>query len=120
MNRITRIAAIAFSFAAAGSAFADDITIDPVAHQSLKTRAEVRADLAQYQARGVNPWSTSYSLNKDFKSQKTRAEVVAELKAAQASGELGALQSEDSGAAYLAQHRAAPTQSTLQVAQQGR
>ncbi len=120
MNRIARIAAVALTFAAAGSAFADDITIDTVAHQSLKTRAEVRAELNQYQARGVNPWSTSYSLNKDFNSQKTRADVVAELKAAQVSGELGALAGEDSGAAYLAQHRSAPGKAPVYIAKQGR
>ena len=105
MNRITRIAAIALSLAAAGSAFADDITIDPVQHQSLKTRAQVQAELAQYQAAGVNPWSSSYNLSTGFQPQRTRADVTAEVKAAQASGELQAIGSEDSGAAYFARVR---------------
>ncbi|MFT3819428.1 MAG: DUF4148 domain-containing protein [Rubrivivax sp.] len=105
MNRITRIAAIALSLAAAGSAFADDITIDPVQHQSLKTRAQVQAELAQFQAAGVNPWSMGYSMGSNFKPQLTRADVIAELKAAQASGELQGLASEDSGAAYFARVR---------------
>jgi len=105
MNRITRIAAIALSFAAAGSAFADDITIDPVQHQSLKTRAQVQAELAQYKAAGVNPWSMGYSLSTGFQPQRTRADVIAEVKAAQASGELQAVGAEDSGAAYYARVR---------------
>ncbi len=113
MNRITRIAAIALSFAAAGSAFADDITIDPVQHQSLKTRAQVQTELAQYQAAGVNPWSTSYSQRTGFQSQRPRADVVAEVKAAQASGELQALGAEDSGAAYYARVRSQAKHGTV-------
>jgi hypothetical protein len=104
MNRITRIAAIALSFAAT-SAFADDITIDTAAHQSLKSRAEVQAELAQYEATKVNLWSTSYNILTGFKSQTTRADVMAQVKAAQATGELAAMGAEDSGSAYLAQHR---------------
>jgi hypothetical protein len=109
MNRTTSFAsitaAIALSFAAAGPALADDITIDPVDHQSLKTRAEVRAELAQFQQQRVNPWSTSYNVLTGFKSQLTRAEVLAQVNAARASGELAALASEDSGSAYFAQHQ---------------
>ena len=108
MNRITRIAAIALSFAAAGSAFADDITIDPVQHQSLKTRAQVQAELAQYQAAKINPWSSSYQLSTGFKPQVSRAEVRADVQAALASGELQAMTGEDSGAAYLARAHAKP------------
>ena len=104
MNRITRIAAIALSFAAT-SAFADDITIDPVQHQSLKSRVEVQADLSQYAAAKVNPWSTSYNVLTGFKTEQSRSDVAAQLKAAQASGELAALGAEDSGSAYLAQAR---------------
>ena len=95
MNRITRIAAIALSFAAAGSAFADDITIDPVQHQSLKSRAQVQTELAQFQAAKVNPWSTSYNLSTGFQPQVSRAEVRAEVKAALASGELQRLTGEE-------------------------
>ena len=118
MNRITRIAAIALSFAAAGSAFADDITVDPVQHQSLKSRAEVQAELVQYQNARVNPWSTSYNIKTGFKSDKSRADVLAELKAAERSGELAALASEDSGSAYLAKGRTATV--SVRLAQQTR
>ncbi len=106
MNRITRIAAVAsLSFAAAGSAFADDITIDTTTHQSLKSRAEVLAELNAYQQKGINPWSTSYNPAREFRSVLSRDAVLAELKAAQQSGELVGMQGEDSGSAYLAQVR---------------
>jgi hypothetical protein len=45
MNRITTLAAIALSFAAAGSAFADDITIDHTPFVSQMTRAQVQQEL---------------------------------------------------------------------------
>ena len=121
MNRITRIAAIALSLAAAGTAFADDITIDTVQHQSLKTRAEVQAEMAYYHASNVNPWSTSYNVLTGFKSQLTRADVLAEVSAARTSGELAAMASEDSGSAYLAQaRRPAGAGNALILAQQTR
>jgi len=121
MNRITRIAAIALSFAAAGTAFADDITIDTTPHASLKSRGDVQAEMAQYQQQRVNPWSFSYNVLTGFKSQRTRAEVLAEVNAARASGELAALASEDSGSAYLAQaRRPAATNGTVLAQQSSR
>jgi cytochrome c556 len=114
MNRITTtLATIALTFAAAGSAFADDITMDTANHASLKTRAEVQQELAQFK-KGANPWSTSYNVNASTQSERSRADVRAEVLAARASGELAALASEDSGSAYLAQHQqAAPTVSRM-------
>ena len=103
MNRITRIAALALTVAAAGSAFADDITIDTTPQTSLKTRAEVQGELAQFQQQRVNPWSSSYNVLAGFQSSRNRADVTAEVKAARASGELAAMGAEDSGSAYLAQ-----------------
>ena len=110
MNRInTALATLALSFAAAGTAFADDITLDTATHASLKTRAEVQQELAQFK-KGANPWSSSYNVNAQFKSERSRTDVRSEVLAARASGELAALASEDSGSAYLAQQRqAAPT-----------
>lgn len=105
MNRTTTIAAIALSFAAAGSAFADDITIDNTPFQSTKTRADVQAEMAHFKQQRVNPWSTSYNVLTGFQSQRSRAEVVAEVKAARASGELDAIGGEDSGSFHLAQQR---------------
>ena len=70
------LAATAF----AGTAFADDITIDNNAFVSSKSRAEVQAELAQYIA--------------------SRDQV-------------NALNGEDSGSTYLAQHRVRNTGTTL-------
>jgi hypothetical protein len=110
MNRnIASALVLAFSAVAAGSAFADDITIDTTPFVSTKTRAEVQADLAQYKKAGVNPWSTSYNPLKTFQSTKTVAQVRAEAIAARNSGEIEALYGEDSGSAYLKQALANPT-----------
>lgn len=103
MNAIARIAAVTLSLAAAGSAFADDITIDTTVHQSLKSRAQVAQELAQFK-QGVNPWASSYNLFAQHKSTRDRAAVVAETRAAIASGEIAAFAGEDSGSAYLAAH----------------
>jgi polyisoprenoid-binding protein YceI len=117
MNRIASLAALAFAVAA-GSAFADDITIDPVQHQSLKSRTEVQAELAQYQKARVNPWSTSYNQFSQSKSLRDRADVRAEAVASVQSGETAALTGEDSGSAYLAKRPAVTT--TLVIAQSQR
>lgn len=87
--------------AAAGSAFADDITIDPTPFVSTRSRAEVLADLKQYKRAGINPWSRSYNPLAGFKSQKSRGEVVGEYIAGRAI--VSAFNGEDSGSAYLAQ-----------------
>ena len=102
MNRIALLGTIVLA-AAATSAFADDITIDPHPFVSSRTRAEVQAELAQYKQAGVNPWSTSYNPLKYFRSARTRAEVEQEYIASR--DEVRALTAEDSGSAYLAQHR---------------
>ena len=60
MNRKTAFA-IVLAAVAAGNAFADDITVDRNAFVSSRTRAEVQAELAQYQQSGVNPWSIAYN-----------------------------------------------------------
>jgi len=117
MNRIATLAAVAFTLAA-GSAFADDITVDPVQHQSLKSRAEVQADLAQYQKAGVNPWSTSYNVRSQSQSVLDRATVHAEAVAVNKSGETAALTGEDSGSAYLAKRPSVTT--NLVIAQAAR
>jgi hypothetical protein len=68
-----------------------------------KTRAQVNAELAQYRAAGVNPWSMSYNPLASFHSAKTRAQVQAEFEADRAG--VAAMTGEDSGSAYLAAHR---------------
>jgi len=115
MNRITTLAAIALSFAAAGSAFADDITIDHTPFVSQKSRADVQQELAQFQ-KGANPWSSSYKQTTGFVAERSRADVLAELNAARASGELAAMAGEDSGSAYLAKARQTGARSTVILA----
>ena len=115
MNRITTLAAIALSFAAAGSAFADDITIDHTPFVSQMTRAQVQQELVQFQ-KGANPWSSSYKQTTGTASERSRADVRAELNAARASGELAAMAGEDSGSAFLAKARQTGTRSTVILA----
>ena len=101
------LAATAF----AGTAFADDITIDNNAFVSSKSRAEVQAELAQYKQAGVNPWSIQYNPLKSFKSTASRADVTAQYIASR--DQVNALNGEDSGSTYLAQHRVRNTGTTL-------
>lgn len=98
MNRNIALAAV-LAVAASG-AFADDITIDTTPFVSTRTRAEVQAELGQYQKAGVNPWSTSYNPLRTFTGGKTRAEVRAEFLADRE--QVRALTGEDSGSAYFA------------------
>lgn len=102
MKRFTTLAALVLSFAAAGSAFADDITVDTTPFVSQTSRAGVLKEMTQFK-RGANPWSISYNLRTGFQSLNSRADVQADLKAARASGELAAMTAEDSGSAYMAQ-----------------
>ncbi len=100
MNRKTLAAALVL-VASAGSALADDITVDTTPFVSAKSRAQVQAELQQFRAAGVNPWSQSYNPLKSFTSGKTRAQVSAEY--IQARDVVAATTGEDSGAAFLAQ-----------------
>ena len=75
-----------------------------------QTRAAVQAQ-QQPRATGDNPWSTSYNPLKSFRSERTRAEVTAEYLASR--NQVSAFTGEDSGAAYLAQHKNDFTGSTL-------
>jgi hypothetical protein len=101
MNRNIASALVIVAAADAGNAFADDITVDTTPFNSTKSRAQVQAELAQYKTAGVNPWSTQYNPLKQFKSALTREQVVAQYIADR--DEVAALNSEDSGSAYLAQ-----------------
>ena len=98
MNRNFALA-LSISCAAAGAAYADDITIDPNPFLSTVTRAQVMADLQQYQRSGVNPWADDYNPAIGTPSTLTRAEVTAEFMAARKL--VAALSGEDSGSDYL-------------------
>lgn len=104
MNRKIATALVVAAAAVAGTAFAETPTPEPVFHGSA-TRAQVQADLAAYKQAGVNPWSTSYNPLKGFQSAKTRAQVTAEY--VQSRDAVAALNGEDSGSFFLAQHQGA-------------
>lgn len=98
MNRNTVIALVLA--AAAGTSFADDITVETTPFTSTATRAEVQAELKGFKQSGVNPWSNRYNPLAQFSGQRTRAEVTAEY--INARDQVAAFNGEDSGSAYLA------------------
>ena len=99
--------------AAAGNAFADDITIDNTAFQSTKSRAQVQAELVQFK-KGPNVWSIQYNPLARFQSAVTRQQVVADYLAER--DQVAALSGEDSGSAFLLNQyaaRAVPARTTV-------
>ncbi len=101
MNRNIASALVIAAAAAAGSAMADDITIDTTPFVSTKSRAEVQAELSQFKQAGTSPWSTQYNPLAQFRSSLSRAQVVAGYVADR--DQVAALNGEDSGSAYLSQ-----------------
>ena len=101
---LTLVAAVAAGSAMAGTAYIGDIAVDTDSFSSSRSRAEVQAELAQYQQAGVNPWSRSYDPLKSFVSTKSRDQVAAEY--VQAREQVAAFTREDSGSAYLARNGA--------------
>jgi len=99
MNRYAIAIALA-TIAAAGQAFADDITIETTPFVSTATRAQVQQELAQFKASGVNPWSQSYNQLAGFQSSRSRADVTAEY--VRSRDAVAAITGEDSGSAFLA------------------
>lgn len=85
---------------AAGPALADDITVDTTPFTSTRSRAEVQAELRQFQSSGVDPWARTYNPLDQFQSKLTRAEVRHDYLAA--SEEEHATMGEDSGSSYFA------------------
>jgi hypothetical protein len=96
-----KIASAVLIAAAAASAFAETPTVVKEPFVSTRSRAEVQAELFAYKQAGVNPWATSYNQLAGFKSSTSREQVVAQYLAAR--DEVAAINSEDSGSAYLAQ-----------------
>ena len=97
--------------AVAGNAFADDITVDTTPFVSTKSRAEVQAELTSFKQAGTSPWSMQYNPLRTFKTDTTRAEVTAQY--VNSRDQVAALNSEDSGSAYLAQYRVRNIGTTL-------
>lgn len=93
MTRKTLIVAATLAFAGA-TAFAQEATSDDwMAIPAVKSRAEVRAELAQARKDGtIRAWSAGYI--ESVKAPKTRAEVVSATLAARDSGELAAINGE--------------------------
>lgn len=96
-------ATFATTGAFAGTGLAGDIGVESRPFASTRTPAEVQAELAQFRQSGVNPWSASYNPLRSFRSARTPAAVQQEFLASRE--EVRALGSEDSGSAWLAQHR---------------
>ena len=111
MNRTALVLAAVLSTAGlAAHAESPDASGQYAATAGQQTRAAVQAQ-QQPRATGDNPWSTSYNPLKSFRSERTRAEVTAEYLASR--NQVSAFTGEDSGAAYLAQHKNDFTGSTL-------
>ena len=98
---------IAAACAAAGTAFADDITMDPHRFMSSLSRSQVLQELRDYKAAGVNILATDYNPYKHTVSERSRAEVTAEFMASRSS--VAAFSAEDSGSAYLSRMAAIRT-----------
>lgn len=99
MNRYALAIALA-TLAAAGQAFADDITVETTPYVSTATRTQVQQELAQFKASGVSPWSQVYDQLAGFQSGRSRADVTAEY--IRSRDAVAALTGEDSGSAFLA------------------
>jgi hypothetical protein len=110
MNRKSALIVLALA-AAAGSAFADDITIDNTPFVSTLSRDEVMAQFVQYQQTGINPHSISYNPLKYFHSVNSREQVQQEFVASREV--VQAMNGEDSGSSWLAAHRAQETGTSL-------
>ena len=113
MNRSIAIA-IALFGAAAGSAFADDITVDPHPFVSTASRAQVKEELRQFRQSGPSPWADDYNQVPLARSGLTRAEVRAEFFRSRSA--VAAFSSEDSGSSYLARARLAPASVPTELA----
>jgi hypothetical protein len=111
MNRTIALSLAALATAAAGHAYADDITIEAAPFSSSLSRAEVLADLQQFRSAGINPWADEYNPLLHFQGSKTSAQVIGEYIAGRAA--VAALNSEDSGSAYMARREPAPQPTQL-------
>ena len=110
MNRKSILIALAIA-ATVGTASAESYVEYNTPFASSGSRAAVNAELAQARQAGVNPWSTSYNPQAQFRSTKTRAQVVGEYLAAR--GVVDAFTGEDSGSAYLTGSPAAAGETCL-------
>ena len=113
--KLNTIAAIAIAIAAtgsAGSAFADDITIDTQTFVSTRTRADVKAEMLQARADGsMAAWvaeagsvPVTLAMSSQVTRQLTRQEVLADMRIEREARLASvAMTGEDSGSFYLSQ-----------------
>jgi hypothetical protein len=99
MNRTILLSALSL-LAALGSASvrADDITPEPP-FTSTRTRAEVIAELQEFQRSGVNPWADDYDMQAGFTSSRSREQAVNEYLISR--DQVSAMNAEDSGSSYI-------------------
>jgi len=81
MKVTKQLIAAMIAVAPMAAALADEFNGGDRAVQSVSvaTRAEVRNELAQFKASGVNPWRTDYNPLVQFKSQRSRAQTVSDF-----------------------------------------
>jgi hypothetical protein len=91
--------ALVLATAAAGNAFADDITVEATPFVSSMSRAEVQADMRQASTSSV-VWAQDHDQLAGFRSERSRADATAEYIAARDS--VMAFNGEDSGSVRLA------------------
>lgn len=82
----------------------------PVDATGARTTAQVRAELDAFK-KGPNPWAAGYNPLAQFRSTNTRAQVQAEYLAEREA--VAAMNREDGGSAYLAEHQVAPRPAQL-------
>jgi hypothetical protein len=99
MNRYLAASVLAIAAAATSTAFAEGPIEYSKPFVSAQSRAQVGAELQQYQQSGVNPWAQDYDQLAGFRSGKTAAQVRAEF--LQSRDEAAAMTREDSGSSYL-------------------
>lgn len=92
--------ALVLATAATGNVFAGDgeITREPAPFVSTLSRAQVQAELKEFQRSGVDTTSYEYNPLTHFQSDKTRADVRAEYIAGRA--QVAAMNEEASGAVH--------------------
>lgn len=106
MNRKLASALALAVTAAAGHAFAEDITLYSTPFTSTASRAQVQAELAQFKKSGVNPWSNTYNPLRDFEGAASREQVAGEYLTSRQ--RVAAMTGEDSGSSFLAARRPVP------------
>jgi len=100
MNRKLAATSLVLAAVFAGNAFAESPLQGNDPFTGSRTRAQVQAELADFQRAGVDPWAQQYNPLATFRSESTRAAVVGEYLASR--DLVRAFTGEDSGSTHLA------------------